>query len=709
MAIKIYEQFAPFANPADTDYPHGSIKNDSIPGAEDGTPLDAVWGNDIVGFTDALLADAGIEPNGQPDTVGDSQRVHAIKQLEKAASKVTKNGGGSVQDFIDAQYTTIAELATGKFKDGQYVRLTDRAMGLFLVKSGGTVDGYRVLDAGFGLTAELVIVDGKINVKFFGAVGNWDMGTQTGADDTLVFQACLDYLGTLGSRRDGAVRKLTIPPGNYKISKLKIPVGIKFGLDIIGEGVNSTLLWFDNTTSTDNIDCEIELLSFKNITFMGALSDSVAGSVSEWRDIGFKFKNFYNIPDIDVTFKDCNFFFFKDITNVYGRGVTFDNCSIGGINCLLNIVCDPTTTFVPGDALLSVETGMRNYDIRNNRTDQVREVLVKVTGTGAQKEYINGLSIRNNSFVGTVLLVDAPDATLHRLSACDNTGLYSFRSGFISAKGVTSSGIFDNNLSRRFEETIDPTGFNDAIPFIINTTSELRSISVCGNTVRNLSASPVATAGVASDITIKNNMFPNGWTYFESAGNLCHIFLSFYNCPGLTIEGNQFSSTVTSKVYRVFNPAVQTDKNTFIGSNKAPWRWVDARLAYTPSLLVNGVATSVAPSSRSGRYHYDGKYVHAEVMIIVAMTEVTGALTINLPPVSAIAEDQGITSFYGGGGEVINHSGFSVAGSVFSRILVNPTTQRAELWKESGMIRTAVTAADKSGTVVLYTSFKYRA
>lgn len=81
MAIKIYEQFAPFANPADGDYPYGSIKNDSIPGAEDGTPLDAVWANDYAGFDAALLAEAGIAPSGNPDTVGNSQRLEAISMI----------------------------------------------------------------------------------------------------------------------------------------------------------------------------------------------------------------------------------------------------------------------------------------------------------------------------------------------------------------------------------------------------------------------------------------------------------------------------------------------------------------------------------------------------------------------------------------------------------------------------------------------------
>lgn len=81
MAIKIFEKFAPFANPADGDYPYGSIKNDSIPGAEDGTPLDAVWANDYAGFDAELFAQAGIAPSGQPDKLGASQRVDAILEI----------------------------------------------------------------------------------------------------------------------------------------------------------------------------------------------------------------------------------------------------------------------------------------------------------------------------------------------------------------------------------------------------------------------------------------------------------------------------------------------------------------------------------------------------------------------------------------------------------------------------------------------------
>lgn len=101
--------------------------------------------------------------------------------------KDTRNGG-SVQDFIDAQYTTVAELATGKFKVGTYVKLTDRALGIFLVGAVGTADGKGILDAGNGNTAVIIDNYNFLNIKAYGADG-------TPAKDTAAFYRCLDKTG----------------------------------------------------------------------------------------------------------------------------------------------------------------------------------------------------------------------------------------------------------------------------------------------------------------------------------------------------------------------------------------------------------------------------------------------------------------------------------------------------------------------------------
>lgn len=106
MAIKIYDKFAPRANPADGDYPYGSIKNESVPGAKDGTPLDAVWGNDYAGFDAALLAEAGDVPNGVPDTATSSQRLSAILKILRIYTGVTFAKVGISTSNTASQNTT---------------------------------------------------------------------------------------------------------------------------------------------------------------------------------------------------------------------------------------------------------------------------------------------------------------------------------------------------------------------------------------------------------------------------------------------------------------------------------------------------------------------------------------------------------------------------------------------------------------------------
>ena len=149
MALKIFEKFSPRANPADADYPFGSIKNESVPGAKDGTPLDASWGNDMLGFTDALLAEAGITPSGNPDTAIASQRLEALKKVTNI-------------------YGTVSDVESGKYKVGKIVTVTDRAYGTFKVSSGGIPNGFDVLDAGDGNVAVLQYTD-TINAEWFGA------------------------------------------------------------------------------------------------------------------------------------------------------------------------------------------------------------------------------------------------------------------------------------------------------------------------------------------------------------------------------------------------------------------------------------------------------------------------------------------------------------------------------------------------------------
>ena len=120
--------------------------------------IDSLVEATIVGDNDLLLIDQG----------GEGKKLKKVN-LKVDADNVLDANGGSVQDFIDAQYTTVGELATGKFRVGTHVRLTDRAMNLFLVKTGTVQNGMDIIVAGATKVAELV-EKSSIDIRALGAV-----------------------------------------------------------------------------------------------------------------------------------------------------------------------------------------------------------------------------------------------------------------------------------------------------------------------------------------------------------------------------------------------------------------------------------------------------------------------------------------------------------------------------------------------------------
>lgn len=81
MSIKLSDTYPGRAAPPSADYPLGAFKNCSAPEVLDGTPLDKDWANDKEGFFQGILAEAGITADGQPDKVGASQYLEALKSV----------------------------------------------------------------------------------------------------------------------------------------------------------------------------------------------------------------------------------------------------------------------------------------------------------------------------------------------------------------------------------------------------------------------------------------------------------------------------------------------------------------------------------------------------------------------------------------------------------------------------------------------------
>jgi hypothetical protein len=116
--INLFARFAPRVNPVSGEYPYGSIKNESVPGANDGTPLDADWGNDYAGFDAALLDAAGITPSGDADTATDSQRLDALNFLYDKNVALFANLGtyaASVGDVVQISGVTVSGEGGGQY------------------------------------------------------------------------------------------------------------------------------------------------------------------------------------------------------------------------------------------------------------------------------------------------------------------------------------------------------------------------------------------------------------------------------------------------------------------------------------------------------------------------------------------------------------------------------------------------------------------
>lgn len=115
------------------------------------------WFNQMTNEVLNVLADADIAPSKNDDT-----------QLLQAIKKITDKNLSQLGDFQSR--CTTAELPLKKFPVGRRILASDRDDAAFDIVSGGTFNGFDILDAGGGNTAVLVL--NRPTPIHFGAKGN---------------------------------------------------------------------------------------------------------------------------------------------------------------------------------------------------------------------------------------------------------------------------------------------------------------------------------------------------------------------------------------------------------------------------------------------------------------------------------------------------------------------------------------------------------
>lgn len=473
---------------------------------------------------------------------------------------------------------TLAPLPTAENRKGKVLTF-DINTGLPIVTapaSGSAVDvlNQLALSTGAGLVGYgNTTVEGKLNqiksVKEYGALGNWNSTTQTGADDTAAIQAAINDLGN--TYRNGGYRILYFPRGNYRISALTIPASLQYGVMFIGDGKFDSILWADQTNSSPAITSQIEFIHFESMGLFGSKSQS--SNPADWKSCFYRGQLTSTAPDIDVTFSQCALGHSTDFVQAYGRGVVVDNtCTAFFCNYLVNIVADPSITF-PGGDTNSVETGMRNYCISPQRCDVVSR-LFRVTGTGTCKDFINDISIHNVDALSMDRIGEFTDATITGLVVSGMVARNSFSGALVVGKRLLDSS-FEVNTAKQYNRSVASTNRQVGL---VQLTGSAERVRVCGN-YRELSNYAVQVGALSTDVTIDIDVFSlgqNGSDFTAFIGANCNGLFINIHTSGLAptgtckffIEGTQTAPTF--KCYSSYNsfvrPAIVFVPTLFVGA-----------------------------------------------------------------------------------------------------------------------------------------------
>lgn len=192
MALKLNERYPGRFDSPTADYPQGSFKNRTAPGALDGSYLEKDWANDKEGFFQSIIAAAAITPDGAVDKVGASQYYDALKAV--------------IADQIDAPRIDVPSAAT--------VNLTTSAPDTRGIRITGTttITGFTVA-AG---AQYLVTFAGALTLTNNAAiVTNSGANITTAAGDTCVIRATADNVVEVALYHKATIQSLNIPGYRY--------------------------------------------------------------------------------------------------------------------------------------------------------------------------------------------------------------------------------------------------------------------------------------------------------------------------------------------------------------------------------------------------------------------------------------------------------------------------------------------------------------
>ena len=182
--INLETQYPGKVTPSSAEYPSGAARNVTIPGDGTGTPWEAAIANDLVGWKQALLQEAGVVASGSPENATASQIVQSLQRLAAMPWSASTNYelGARVIGSDGHAYKAVAATTSGDPKnpvgDGQEHWIPEQRTVYSNVGGGGANESPNVINghpdnsiaagttvrantiSGGGLTGNLQRIDG---------------------------------------------------------------------------------------------------------------------------------------------------------------------------------------------------------------------------------------------------------------------------------------------------------------------------------------------------------------------------------------------------------------------------------------------------------------------------------------------------------------------------------------------------------------------
>lgn len=499
---------------------------------------------------------------------------------------VTKVRGASSQDF-----PSIAAIKAYDAPVGSVLYLNDGGRsGEGTVKAGTPPSDpqegiYIVLNNGNYWER---IYSGKINVEWFGAVGDYDEDAGTGTDNTVPIQAVMDFIDQ-ADPRSGIV---FFPKGDYKITSMLTgntdPGSITYQMRFLGETATSRSFTHSNLiliSTTAEAMLKVDSgFSAENIGF--SYPDSRTNNSLVSPKYLVICDNFTDVVDVDAYFINCRLTYFHRAIKLNGRGLFVEGCmfalgssaSTEGACVDIELLGD-SGTFTPGEFIDQVRTeAFRGITIRNSKVHAVTGTLLR--NKSADSNLVKGIHITGNYSDTSISVIDGDirDAVvtgntflnsnanmfdLASMNVCDN----------LTVAGNIFSSIRQESVGQLYANgsAVTQSEVTGALmTTLISSTPAVTNSSFTGNVISGVARDVFTLVGGIDRLTISGNTFKNvGAENVEASGAFRKIINpSTGNINQLHVFGNTFENDAGwPRTTNLLSPPSGTLTNYEFGNN----------------------------------------------------------------------------------------------------------------------------------------------